>query len=133
MIDELRQGRLPISAIGDGSDIGTAEVASLTQRLIPDGWYLQNQLTLNRLYQECCLPLVDAEKHRVNVRQTEDADDVPELKKRGLWHRLEFPDDAATWLHSTRDRGRRDPIRIHGPTHADYHQPKEQAEYDPNP
>ena len=56
-----------------------------------------------------------------------------ELKKRGLWHHLEFPEDLTTWLHSSRERGRRDPVRVHGPTHAEYHQPKEQAEYDPNP
>jgi UTP--glucose-1-phosphate uridylyltransferase len=56
-----------------------------------------------------------------------------ELRKRGLWHHLEFPDDVTTWLHSARDRNWRDPVRVHGPTHADYHQPKEQAEYDPNP
>ena len=63
-------------------------------RFVPSGWYRLNQLTLNRLYQERCLPLVDAGKHRVNVAQTREVDDVPELKKPGLYNifaRLLFP------------------------------------------
>lgn len=38
-------------------------------RLMPDGWLYQNQLVLNRLYQERGLPLVDAPNHRVVVTQ----------------------------------------------------------------
>ena len=95
-IDELRTGKMSLASLGDvGSDVvGNGEVANAASRFVPSGWYRLNQLTLNRLYQERCLPLVDAEKHRVNVAQTREAEDVPELKKPGLYNlfaRLLFP------------------------------------------
>ena len=95
MIDELRTGRMAMSSLGDA--LGSSEnqgVVSSAGWVVPGGWFYQNQLTLNRLYQERCLPLVDATKHRVYARQTREADDVPELKNRGLYNifaRLLFP------------------------------------------
>lgn len=93
LIDELRAGRHfnlnDVLGNGNGGDI-----LSSASRFIPSGWYYRNQLTLNRLYQERCLPLVDATKHRVYVQQTREADDVPELKSSGLYNvfaRLLFP------------------------------------------
>ena len=99
-MDELRTGRMTLASWGDVSGeggfgaVGGGEVAKVASRFVPSGWYRLNQLTLNRLYQERCLPLVDAEKHRVNVAQTREVDDVPELKKPGLYNlfaRLLFP------------------------------------------
>lgn len=99
-IDELRTGKMSLASLGDisGEDgsaaAGSGEVVNAASRFVPSGWYRLNQLTLNRLYQERCLPLVDAEKHRVNVAQTREADDAPELKKPGLYNlfaRLLFP------------------------------------------
>ncbi len=93
MIDELRTGKhLNLSdVLGNGED---HSVVSSASRFVPSGWFYQNQLTLNRLYQERCLPLVDATKHRVYAQLTSEADDVPELKSRGLYNifaRLLFP------------------------------------------
>ena len=95
-IDELRTGKMSLASLGDiGSDVvGSGEVVNAASRFVPSGWYRLNQLTLNRLYQERCLPLVDAGKHRVNVAQTREVDDVPELKTSGLYNifaRLLFP------------------------------------------
>lgn len=93
MIDELRTGKhFDLNdVLGNGND---QSVVSSARRFVPSGWFYQNQLTLNRLYQERCLPLVDATKHRVYVQQTREADDVPELKSRSLYNifaRLLFP------------------------------------------
>lgn len=93
MIDEMRTGKhLNLNdVLGNGED---QSVVSSASRFVPSGWFYQNQLTLNRLYQERCLPLVDTAKHRVYVQQTREADDVPELKSRGLYNifaRLLFP------------------------------------------
>jgi hypothetical protein len=98
LIDELRTGRhLNLNdVLGDGNG-GT--VISSASRFVPSVWFYQNQLTLNRLYQERCLPLVDAAKHRVYVRQTREAEDVPELKSNGVYSifaRLLFPAIAKT-------------------------------------
>jgi hypothetical protein len=98
MIDELRTGRqLNLSdVLGDGTD---QSAFSSARHFVPSGWFYQNQLTLNRLYQERCLPLVDATKHRVHVRQTHGADDVPELRSFGIYNifaRLLFPAIAKT-------------------------------------
>jgi hypothetical protein len=92
MIDEMRSGKhLNLSdVLGNGE----GQMLSSASRLVPSGWFYQNQLTLNRLYQERCLPLVDTTKHRVYAQQTREADDVPELKSRGLYNifaRLLFP------------------------------------------
>jgi hypothetical protein len=92
MMDEMRTGRhLNLSdVLGNGE----GQMLSSARRFVPSGWFYQNQLTLNRLYQERCLPLVDATKHRVYAQQTREADDVPELKSRGLYNifaRLLFP------------------------------------------
>jgi hypothetical protein len=93
LIDDLRAGKnLKLSDVfGNGNG---GEVLSSTSRFVPSGWFYQNQLTLNRLYQERCLPLVDPTKHRVYVQQTREADNVPELKSSGLYNifaRLLFP------------------------------------------
>lgn len=85
-IDDLRIGRLPLSSLGDATGSVGSETANYVGWLVPSGWYFQNQVTLNRLCQERCLPLVDVEKHRVNVEQTENADDIPELKTSGLYN-----------------------------------------------
>ena len=95
-IDELRTGRMSLASLGyiSGEGGNPGGVANAASRFVPSGWYRLNQLTLNRLYQERCLPLVDAEKHRVSVVRTRELDDVPELKKPGLYNlfaRLMFP------------------------------------------
>ena len=96
VLDQLRTGRLRYSDVaGDGDGTGPAGAA----RLLPSGWFYQNQLTINRLYQERMLPLVNAAQHRVFVQQTRDAQDVPELKKISLYNifaRLLFPAVAKT-------------------------------------
>ena len=104
-LDELRTGRLPFSALGRSMDNGS-KVANSAARFIPSGWFRQNQVTLNRLYQERCLPLVDAAKHRVYAGQTQEADNAPELQKAGLYNlfaRLLFPavsKSAAKFAHA---------------------------------
>lgn len=84
LIDELRTGRqLNLSDVfgnGDGKMLSSA------RRFVPDGWFYQNQLTLNRLFQERFLPVVDATKHRVYPQLTREIDDVPELKNRGIYN-----------------------------------------------
>lgn len=95
MIDDLRTGQMPMTSLGDALGNGESQVGvPAARRLVPSGWFYQNQLTLNRLYQERCLPLVDATKHRVYAQQTREADDVPELKGVGLYNifaRLLYP------------------------------------------
>lgn len=39
-------------------------------RLLPAGWFYQNELVINRMYQECFVPLADAANHRVFVDKT---------------------------------------------------------------
>jgi len=99
-IDELRTGRMALSSLGDISGdggfeaVGGGGVVNVASRFVPSGWYRLNQLTLNRLHQERTLPLIDAEKHRVFVALTREADEVPELKNPGLYNlfaRLLFP------------------------------------------
>ena len=92
-LEEIKNGRTPLSALGDSLGM-EGYVGSFASRLIPGGWYRLNQVLLNRLYQERCLPLVDVGKHRVYVEQTNGADDVPELKQFGIHNvfaRLLFP------------------------------------------
>ena len=104
-IDELRTGRLPFSDLGGFMD-NRGNVANSAARLIPEGWYRQNQVSLSRLYQERCLPLVDADKHRVYASQTEEADKAPELQKAGFYNlfaRMLFPavsKSAAKFAHA---------------------------------
>lgn len=93
-IEDLKSGRTPLSALSEGFGIGQGYAGAFLSRLIPGGWHRLNQVTLNRLYQERSLPLVDVDKHRVYVEQTNAADDVPELKQFGLHNvfaRLLFP------------------------------------------
>ena len=95
LIDELRTGRMPLTSLGDTLGNSESPVAvSSAGRLVPSGWFYQNQLTLNRLYQERCLPLVAATKHRVYAQQTREAEDVPELKGSSFYNifaRLLYP------------------------------------------
>jgi len=95
LIDELRTGKMPLSSLGDIVGQNDIQTAALTGgRLIPSGWFYQNQLTLNRLYQEHCLPLVDAAKHRAYPQQAREAEIPSELKTSGLYNifaRLLFP------------------------------------------
>lgn len=87
MIQELRTGQMPMTSLGDALGNSESQVGfSAANRFVPSGWFYQNQLTLNRLYQERCLPLVDATKHRVYARQTREAEDVPELENRSLYN-----------------------------------------------
>jgi hypothetical protein len=83
-IDDLRTGRLPLSVMDDVGSGAAMDRGSYLRWIVPDGWFFENQVTLNRLYQERCLPLVDATEHRVNVSLARDADNAPELKSRGL-------------------------------------------------
>jgi hypothetical protein len=91
-IEDLKSGRMPMSALDEGPGI-TGGHAFLS-RFIPGGWYRLNQVTLNRLFQERSIPLVDAGKHRVYVEQTNGADEAPVLKEFGIHNvfaRLLFP------------------------------------------
>lgn len=58
----------------------------LPGRFIPPGFFRLNQLTLNRVYQERFLPVVDAEKHRVDVPAANGVDEAPELREAGLFN-----------------------------------------------
>lgn len=92
-IDELRTGKIQFSSLGDVGD-GTPVTANGVSRFIPSGWYRLNQLTLNRLFQELCMPVIDAEKHRAYTDLAGKIDDVPELKRAGMFNlfaRLLFP------------------------------------------
>lgn len=94
MLDELRTGKysvMDVMSSGSGDEPALATVAS---RFIPAGWYRLNQVSLNELYQEYSLSLVDVSRHRVNVEFARKVDDVPELKERGIFNlfaRLVFP------------------------------------------
>ena len=92
-IDELRTGKIPFSSLGDIGDggPGAPDVAS---RIVPSGWYRLNQLTLNRLFQERCLPLIDPARHRVDAELAKSIDEAPELKGAAMFNvfaRLLFP------------------------------------------
>lgn len=90
-VEQLRTGKLSLSNITDGDSGGFPTFAG---RFIPSGWFYQNQVTLNRLYQERCLPLVDAGQHRAFPEKMAAADEAPELKHSGIYNifaRLLFP------------------------------------------
>ena len=84
-IDELRTGKMPFSSLGEIGD-GMPGTANGVSRFIPSGWYRLNQLTLNRLFQEQCLPVIDAEKHRVQTALAGGIDEAPELKGAGVFN-----------------------------------------------
>lgn len=84
LLDELRTGRQ--INLSDVLGNGDGQMLSSASRFVPDGWFYQNQLTLNRLFQERFLPVVDATKHRVYPQLTREIDEVPELKSRGLYN-----------------------------------------------
>ena len=85
-IDELRTGRTSFPSFGDPADGSGQAPAWAAGRLIPSGWFRLNQVTLNRLFQERCLPVVDAEKRRVNVDLAMTVDEAPELKQAGVFN-----------------------------------------------
>jgi hypothetical protein len=74
VIDSMRAGKVPYSEVLGNDDV-------LRVRLLPSGWFYQNQLTISRLHQERTIPLVNAAQNRVFVQQVRGAEDVPELKK----------------------------------------------------
>ena len=84
LIDELRTGRQ--LNLNDVLGNGDGQMLSSASRFVPDGWFYQNQLRLNRLFQERFLPVVDTTKHRVYPQKTREIDDVPELKSRSLYN-----------------------------------------------
>ncbi len=72
LVDQLRAGR-HWQAFWDNPSFA---------RLVPSGWMYQNQLTINRMYQQYAFEMIDAEKRRVNP-QSGIADKEPaELKRR---------------------------------------------------
>jgi hypothetical protein len=67
ILDFLRNTR----RIQDFSDNGS-QMAPLN--LMPSGWNYQNELTMNRMYQELMIPTVDGTKHRVYLDIATNAD-----------------------------------------------------------
>jgi hypothetical protein len=86
LLDDLRTGRQ--HNLSDVLGNGDGHILSSASRFVPDGWFYQNQLTLNRLLQERFLPVVDTAKHRVYPQATLEIDNVPELKGRGIYNVL---------------------------------------------
>ena len=84
LLDEMRTGRK--LNLSDVLGNGEGQMLSSASRFVPDSWFYQNQLTLNRLFQERFLSVVDATKHRVYPQLAREIDDVPELKSRGLYN-----------------------------------------------
>lgn len=84
-IDELRMGKIPLSNLGDVAG-GESEAASFLGGFIPPGFFRLNQLTLNRVFQERFLPVVDAEKRLVDVKAANGVDEAPELRGTGLFN-----------------------------------------------
>jgi len=83
LLDRVRTGQMGHSDIAvEGYDLPILA----DPRFLPKGWICQNQLTINRLYQERLLPLIDASQHRVFVQQARDWDNLPELQKFSLYN-----------------------------------------------
>jgi hypothetical protein len=69
------------------------EALAAAYRRLPSGWLYQNQVRINRLYDERVLPLVDVERRQV-LAANRDTDDLPELKKNSpytMLARMLFP------------------------------------------
>jgi hypothetical protein len=69
LLEQLRRGLGPnLDHLGAFDDHAKSpRVLAWLFEQIPNGWLYQNQLVLNRLYQERGLPLVDVQHHRVVV------------------------------------------------------------------
>lgn len=97
-------GNVLLEKLSQGDRQALAEFgpdAPFQLRFAPAGFIRQNQVTLNRLYQDRILPLVDAGQHRVFTERIDAADDVPELRKfhpYNIFAKLLYPAVAKTAL-----------------------------------
>lgn len=85
-IDDLRSGRMSWSSLGDADGMSGGSGISFAGRFIPAGFFRLNQLTLNRVYQERCLPVFDVENRKVDVEKAMALDSAPELRESGLFN-----------------------------------------------
>ncbi|MBI2947874.1 MAG: hypothetical protein HYY23_09505 [Verrucomicrobia bacterium] len=97
LMDKLRRGRYPASALGP-DDSAPGNIARTTA-WAPSGFVYQNQLCINRMHQERTLQVIDAAKHRVYPERARELDNIPELRKTTPYNilaRMLFPALAKT-------------------------------------
>ena len=80
VFDRLRAGTM--ETVSTAADEDARVTDARATRLTPSGFYYHNQVTVNQLYQKYALPIVDADNHRLFVRQAALADNPPELQRR---------------------------------------------------
>lgn len=85
-VDDLRLGRISWSNLGDPAESGGGTAMSYVGGFVPAGFFRLNQVTMNRLYQERCLPVFDPQRRIVDIERAKRLDDVPELEEIGLFN-----------------------------------------------
>jgi len=83
LLDDLRTGKLK-NEQGSLSDEGMLSYSAT--RFLPAGWFYQNEVSINRLYLERSIPIIDAEQHRVFPDRVREAESAPELQKRHFYN-----------------------------------------------
>lgn len=89
LLDDLASGKIRDA----GGEWVNGDVFSFS-RFLPGGWFARNKLTLSRVYQEYCIPIVDTNRNAVNMELARLSDATPELEERGIYNifaRLLYP------------------------------------------
>ena len=81
LLDELASGKMREA----GAEWLDGDVFSLS-RFLPGGWFARNKMTLSKVYQEYCIPVVDTNRNAVNMELARLSDATPELEERGIYN-----------------------------------------------
>ena len=81
MFERVRSGRVSTRELANATSPGLPPTG-----FVPVGWIYQNQTTLNRVYQEHVLPIIDLEKRRAFPSRAWTAENLPVLKSRGPYN-----------------------------------------------
>jgi len=92
VVDHLRRHRSfrELTSMFSGSDEQTVKPGDFFKavafRLMPGGWFYQNEVAIASLHQQRIFPAIDASKHQIFPRITDRNEKSPMPRQRSLWN-----------------------------------------------